>query len=112
MCFPVFPDHVNYQPQVNVSAATRFAYTVNLPYNDPIFDTPALADKVAGWWRCEGAVFNQVNKPVWRRDGILDAVYEDIAEALKEIDPDSMPSGSAPDMLDSFADSTVQREIG
>lgn len=45
-----------------------------------------LADRAAGSWRRKKAVFYQKNKPLWRRDGILDAVHEDPMKVVKRIE--------------------------
>lgn len=59
-----------------------------------------LADEVAGWWKKEGEealIFNERDRPPWRRDGILDALHHDgllpvverldAAEELLRLDP-------------------------
>ncbi|KAK3500550.1 hypothetical protein B0T13DRAFT_398415 [Neurospora crassa] len=91
-----------------------------------------LADSVAGWWKNEGTIFYQMDKPLWRRDGILDTVHEDIVEAVNQIEVQKQPAaclgpkkygpsknhapktkdtGCDGDILDNFSGSNVQGVI-
>ncbi|EGZ78622.1 hypothetical protein NEUTE2DRAFT_49901, partial [Neurospora tetrasperma FGSC 2509] len=84
-----------------------------------------LADRAAGSWRRKKAVFYQKNKPLWRRDGTLDAVHEDLMKVVKRIEAGEqalLPHWSErkhkpkenkndEDMLENFSDSAVQKEI-
>lgn len=88
-----------------------------------------LADHVAGWWKSgdkhesadgAGVIFQQKDRPVWRRDGILDALHGDLTKVVDRIKKREInrPARSlrAPklkrqeggDMLDRFAGSAVQ----
>lgn len=50
-----------------------------------------LADDVAGWWRKEHAVFYQRDRPLWRRDGILDALHhEALVKVIERIEAEAL----------------------
>ncbi|EAA34603.1 hypothetical protein GE21DRAFT_79 [Neurospora crassa] len=83
-----------------------------------------LADKAAGSWERSDAVFYQRDVPLWRRDGILDAVHEDLIKVVNRIEAGEQvrlppwaerQRGSKKedhkDTLEIFSGSTVQREI-
>lgn len=92
------------------------------------------ADHVAGWWRGAdrhdasgdgtGRVFQQKDRPVWRRDGILDTLHDDLSKVLGRIERGEIRHPPCPpariarpkrrdngDMLDRFAGSAVQARM-
>ncbi|KAJ4399507.1 hypothetical protein N0V85_006003 [Neurospora sp. IMI 360204] len=92
-----------------------------------------LADWAAGSWKRDDAVFYQKDLPPWRRDGILDAVHEDLIldavheDLIKVVDRiEAGEQARLPpwaerqrgskteddgDILENFSGSTLQKEI-
>ncbi|KAJ4367246.1 hypothetical protein N0V85_009148 [Neurospora sp. IMI 360204] len=89
-----------------------------------------LADHVAGWWKSgdkhessdgAGVIFQQKDRPVWRRDSILDALHEDLTKIVDRIKKGEIKRPERPlpipklkesgDMLDRFAGSAVQKRM-
>lgn len=82
-----------------------------------------LAHKAATSWRKKGTEFHERDSPLWRRDGIMDALHKDLMKVVGQINADiqaRLPSqsgskkgdgGDEGDMLEKFSGSAVQKEI-
>ncbi|KAK3396592.1 hypothetical protein B0T20DRAFT_502030 [Sordaria brevicollis] len=91
-----------------------------------------LADHVARWWKNKdkdesgdgtGITFQQKDRPVWHRDGMLDVLHKDFKRILKKVKNGEIrhPAGRIParklkekergNMLDRFTGSAVQEEM-
>lgn len=78
-----------------------------------------LADHVAGWWRNgdkhasdDGAdvIFQQKDRPVWRRNGMIDALHEDLAKVVDRINKREIrePRRPLPSQRQMFVESSLE----